>query len=625
MMMNPNRITGRHAITLSALGLLGLLAGCNSDDNSKATPAIPDEPFSLNILHINDHHSHLKAASSELTLGGKTTQVEMGGFPRVTALAKSLAASKTHPLMLHGGDAITGDLYYTLFQGEADAKLMNTLCFDAFVVGNHEFDNGDAGLKTFLDFLHQGSCQTPVLAANVEPESGVSPLAPAAGSYLQPYLIKEYGQQKIGIIGIATGTKTQSSSSPDATTKFSDETTTAQRYIDELKQKGINKIVLLSHYGLDGDKRMAAALKGVDVIIGGDSHSLLGSGFKALGLNPEGEYPIQLTNADGDKVCVAQAWQYADLLGELDIDFDAKGVVSRCQGTPHLLLGDTFKQKDNTGAYVALSGDALTAVQAEVTTNPLLDIVVPDSEAQTLLDDYAKQVTEKTSAVIGTASEDLCLSRIPGDKRSAICAQTDTNAHGSDISNQVAQAFLTMSQEAEIAIQNAGGVRTDIPAGNITIGSAYTLLPFANTLTNLSMTGAEIRKVLNEAVDYSFDASGSTGSYPYAAGLRFDVDRSRPAGSRLYNLETKVKGSSQWTPLDESRTYKVVTNSFTALGKDNYLTFATVTARGDAVNTYLDYAQSFVDYVKQKGSLGKPAAEDYSTQHFYDASGVLQQ
>jgi len=344
-----------------------------------------------------------------------------------------------------------------------------------------------------------------------------------------------------------------------------------------------------------------------------------------LGLNPEGEYPIQLTNADGDKVCVAQAWQYADLLGELDIDFDAKGVVSHCQGTPHLLLGDTFKQKDDTGTYVALSGDALAAIQAEVTTNSLLDIVIPDTEAQTLLDDYAKQVTEKTSAVIGTASESLCLSRIPGDKRSAICAQADTNAHGSDISNQVAQAFLTMSQEAEIAIQNAGGVRTDIAAGNITIGSAYTLLPFANTLTNLSMTGAEIRKVLNEAVDYSFDASGSTGSYPYAAGLRFDVDRSRPAGSRLYNLETKVKGSSQWTPLDESRTYKVVTNSFTALGKDNYLTFAIVTARGDAVNTYLDYAQSFVDYVKQKGTLGKPAAEDYSTQHFYDASGVLQQ
>ena len=625
MMMNPNRIPGRQAITLSALGLLGLLAGCNSDDNSKATPAIPDEPFSLNILHINDHHSHLKAASSELTLGGKTTQVEMGGFPRVTALAKSLAASKTHPLTLHGGDAITGDLYYTLFQGEADAKLMNTLCFDALVVGNHEFDNGDAGLKTFLDFLHQGSCQTPVLAANVEPESGVSPLAPAAGNYLQPYLIKEYGQQKIGIIGIATGTKTQSSSSPDATTKFSDETTTAQRYIDELKQKGINKIVLLSHYGLDGDKRMSAALKGVDVIIGGDSHSLLGSGFTALGLNPEGEYPLQLTNADGDKVCVAQAWQYASLLGELDIDFDAKGVITRCQGTPHLLLGETFKQKDDTGAYVALSGDALTAVQAEVATNPLLDIVVPDSEAQTLLDDYAKQVTDKTSAVIGTASEDLCLSRIPGDKRSAICTQAETNAHGSDISNQVAQAFLAMSQEAEIAIQNGGGVRTDIAAGNITIGSAYTLLPFANTLTNLSMSGAEIRKVLNEAVDYSFDASGSTGSYPYAAGLRFDVDRSRPAGSRLFNLETKVKGSSQWTPLDESHTYKVVTNSFTALGKDNYLTFATVTARGDAVNTYLDYAQSFVDYVKQKGTLGKPAAEDYSTQHFYDASGVLQQ
>lgn len=606
---------------LAAGGTLCLLTGCHDSD----TPAgATSAPFTLNILHINDHHSHLAPASSTLTLDGSATQVELGGFPRVTALAKQLAASQAHPLLLHAGDAITGDLYYTLFKGAADAALMNTLCFDAMVVGNHEFDNGDAGLKTFIDHLHAGDCQTPVLAANVVPAQGVSPLNPDSGSLLSPYVIKEYGEQKVGIIGIATGLKTQSSSSPDASTQFLDETTTAQRYIDELKEKGVNKIVLLSHYGYGEDQAMATKLKGVDVIIDGDSHTLLGERFKDVGLNPEGPYPSQTRDADGNKVCVAQAWQYADALGELNVTFDGNGKVTACDGTPHLLLGERFSQPDADGNSVALSGDALTQITAWVNDNPLLDIVTPDPAAQTLLEDYAGQVDAMKAEVIGQADQDLCLSRIPGDNRSALCDSADTRGHGADISNLVAQAFLAMSVEAQIAIQNAGGVRTDVAAGDISIGTAYTLLPFANTLTNLDMTGAEIRQVLNQAVDYAFDPNGSTGSYPYAAGLRFDVDRSRAEGARLFNIQTRIKGSQDWVALDDSARYRVVTNSFTAQGKDNYLTFGTVSADGRAVDTYLDYAQSFVDYVKHQGSLSKPAEEDYSTQHFYDADGVLQ-
>jgi len=612
----------RATLTLAAASVLGLLVACNDSNKDEQTSA---SSFTLNILHINDHHSHLAPATSTLTLGGTATQVEMGGFPRITALARQLAAQQTHSLLLHAGDAITGDLYYTLFQGEADAALMNTLCFDAMVAGNHEFDNGDAGLKRFIDALHSGDCQTPLLAANVVPEAGVSPLAPASGSLLQPYLIKEYGDERVGIIGIATSLKTKSSSSPDDSTQFLDETSTAQQYIDELQAKGVNKIVLLSHYGYDEDQAMAAKLTGVDVIIDGDSHTLLGEGFSELGLNPAGAYPTQLTDAAGQPVCLAQAWQYANVLGELNVTFDGQGVVQSCGGTPHLLLGDSFKQKDAEGNYVALSGEALTQITRLVDEHPLLSRISPDDEAQALLTDFASQVEAMKAEVIGSATEDLCLSRIPGDNRSAICDASATRAHGADISNLVAQAFLAMSKDAQIAIQNAGGVRTDVAAGDISIGTAYTLLPFANTLTNLDMTGAEIRQVLNEAVDYAFNPDGSTGSYPYAAGLRFDVDRSRAEGARLFNIETRVKGSGEWVALDDSARYQVVTNSFTAQGKDNYLTFGTVSADGRAVKTYLDYAQSFVDYVKAQGSLSKPAADEYSTQHFYDADGVLQQ
>ena len=95
----------------------------------------------------------------------------------VTALPgrAALATPGRNVLKLHAGDAITGDLYYTQSEGQADAELMNTACFDAFAIGNHEFDGGDAGLVKFIDYLHAGACKTPVLSANIGPAAGSAP------------------------------------------------------------------------------------------------------------------------------------------------------------------------------------------------------------------------------------------------------------------------------------------------------------------------------------------------------------------------------------------------------------------------------------------------------------------
>ena len=107
-------------------------------------------PLSLTILHINDHHSHLEPdQSANLKLNGKSTRVEIGGFSRVVQKFKELEQGKSNVIKIHAGDAMTGDLYYTLFQGAADAALMNEVCFDFFVLGNHEFDSGDLGSSNF--------------------------------------------------------------------------------------------------------------------------------------------------------------------------------------------------------------------------------------------------------------------------------------------------------------------------------------------------------------------------------------------------------------------------------------------------------------------------------------------
>lgn len=616
-------------MTLPALAVLALLnAGCSDDDddNNSPTPENGDsQPFSMRILHINDHHSHLESESATLTLAGADTDVEMGGFPRVTAKMRELEAAGDNLLKLHAGDAITGTLYYTLFEGQADAELMNDVCFDAFVVGNHEFDGGDAGLKTFLDFLNSGSCGTVTLGANVVPQVG-TPLAPNSETdYIKPYMVKDLDGEKVGIIGIDIAAKTQNSSSPLETTQFLDETQTSQQYIDELKEQGINKIVLLTHNQYGRDIAMSGQLTDVDVIIDGDSHTLLGNTFADLGLSPEGPYPTLTTDKNGNTVCIAQAWQYANIVGELAIEFDPDGVISSCTGTPHLLLGDTFERDDAEGNSAVLAGEDQQAVLDDIASLDEVSVVTPDASAAAILARYADQVDTLQQEVIGTAPADLCFERIPGQGRSEIAGCTAlTNAQGSDISNIVALAFKEQSIEADIAIQNGGGVRIDIPAGDITIGDAYTLLPFANTLYNLQMTGAQIRQVLEESLDFALSPNGSTGAYPYASGLRWDVDATQPMGSRIQNLAYKAKTASEWSALDEQAQYTVVTNSFVAAGRDGYLTFGTI-AEDKRVDTYLDYAQAFVDYVKRVQVVEKLPLDEYSTQSFRNSDGELQE
>ena len=571
----------------------------------------------LTILHMNDHHSHLRADRGvDLVLGGEKTRVRSGGFPALAAKFSALESKNANVLKLHAGDAITGDLYYTLFKGEADAALMNHVCFDAFALGNHEFDDGDAGLARFLDFLGRGDCNTAILAANILPEVGVSPLARnSATDYFTPHKIFTLEAGKVGVIGIDIATKTKQSSSPDETTKFTDELATAAAQIAALQAQGIERIVLLTHYQYRNDLALAKALSGVDVIIGGDSHTLLGD-FTALGRSSEGPYPTIVTGADGQKVCVAHAWQYSQILGELLVNFNDDGTVRDCSGTPHMLIADSFKRRDESGTRVEVEGEARTAILESIAAHPNLAIIIEDAEAANLLASFSDQVDALKANIIGTAEETLCLERIPGQGKSKLCDASQTAAQGSDISNLVAHAFRDMSRTGDIAIQNGGGVRVDVAQGPFSIGDAYQLLPFANTLVELQMTGTEIKAVLEEALDYALNPEGSTGAFPYAAGLRWDIDASKPKGSRFTAISYKGPHDRQWTPLAPLRTYRLITNNYIAGGRDGYLTFAAVAKDGRMTDTYLDYAQSFVNYVQEKGSFGKLDKADYSTQSY---------
>ena len=115
------------------------LVGCNSDSDKKEEDTSADSRLTLSIAHVNDHHSQLEPfAGTSMRLDGKDMQVELGGFSRLTTLFAEAEEQFPNLIKLHAGDAITGTLYYTFYQGEADAQMMNTVCFDAFALGNHE-------------------------------------------------------------------------------------------------------------------------------------------------------------------------------------------------------------------------------------------------------------------------------------------------------------------------------------------------------------------------------------------------------------------------------------------------------------------------------------------------------
>lgn len=612
------------------LAVATVLSGCNGSDNQDS-----GEPLSLTLLHMNDHHSHLRADQfdydvSALTLSATTeagdavseVEVSFGGFPMLKTLFDQTVSENSNVLKIHAGDAITGTLYYTLFNGSADASMMNQICFDVFALGNHEFDGGDSGLASFLDYLNGGSCGTPTLAANVVPAA----TSAIQSGYLQPYIVKDVEGQKVGLIGLDIAQKTKESSRPDEGTLFLDEQTTAQKYIDELKAQGVNKIILVTHVQYEKDRELARNLSGVDVIVGGDSHTLLGDEtFDQLGFNRSGDYPTIETNADGDQVCVAQAWEYAHLMGKLDVRFDRDGKVTACSGMPVMPIEARYSYEFADGDHRELDASDTQLVSQALTSHDELVVVTPDGATEQLLAGFDSELDVLKQQVIGSVSDNLCLERWPGQGRSALCDVSETYAQGSDISNIVAKAFMTVTPTADIAIQNGGGVRVDVASGDYTIADAYTLLPFSNTLVTLEMSGAQIIQVLEEALANTLDNEGSSGSYPYASGLRFNVDASASFGNRISSVQVNPRISSEWTDIDPQSTYTVVTNDFIASGRDGYDTLGVVYDQGDFTNTYTEYAQGFIDYMKQLTeqslTLTRLPPSEYSTQSYTGRDG----
>jgi 5'-nucleotidase len=558
------------------------LAFCSPDVNGSP------EDFRLTIMHVNDTHAHLAPVELGIHFKGRQVYLDVGGFPRLASKVSKVRKTRRHSLLLHGGDVFQGTIYFSRYGGKANAEFMNLIGFDAMVVGNHEFDKDSEVLARFID-----ATKFPVLGANID----LSGDAILQGRVL-PWVIKEFDGQKVAIIGLAPP-ETPFISNPNDSLFFQDPVRTARRIVTDLESKGIDKIIVLSHIGYERDVGLAKGVDGIDVIVGGHSHTLLGH-FEDLGIASKGPYPTVVSTPSGGRAFVIQAWDWTKVIGVLDLVFDEKGMVTRWEGNPVIISAETFWIKDDEGGKVALRGNQEARLRKFIASSPLIETLPENRTVGKRLAFYDSGIGNLRSEVIAKVQEHLFHTWIPEKTRKKSMYAI---IRGSHIAPLVAESMLWKGRSAgfdvQAVIQNAGGIRSDIPKGTLTAAQVYELLPFGNTLHLFKLTGRQIRTALETG------ASRGGGAFPYVAGIRYYVDMKRKKGHRIILVEIKPP-DRPWHAIDEKAHYLVGTNSYLASGGDGYRVFKKTTAyRYDT--GFLD-AKIFIEYAKHVAVLHRPSS-----------------
>ncbi|WOX51416.1 bifunctional metallophosphatase/5'-nucleotidase [Aeromonas sp. CD] len=562
-------------------------------------PGNEGQPFVLTLAHMNDTHSQFDPVNAELKgpIFGKqgetdTLYTRFGGYPRLLTMAKSFQAdalAKNQPiLLLHGGDAWQGSGYFKLNEGMANAELLSQFGLDAMALGNHEFDLDNQKLARFIQGVN-----FPVLAANLDTRDDPD-LRHAAN--LKPFVIYAFdgnqkspvsdlnnlpqGKQLVAVMGLVL--EDMANISPNVgKLRFGNEITSAQATVDLLRQHGINQIVALTHIGNQRDLALAAKVNGIDAIVGGHSHSLLGD-FRNIGWGNTGEYAQLVTNPDGvGMTCVVQAGSYAQAIGLAQVSFDAQGRVIACKGQNQLLASrDFFADPARKQALdEASSKQAAKFIDAQ----PNLVTVDEDPRLRGIIDSHYKPALEQAfGPVIATLPAALQNARRPGDNGS--------DSHGSDVAPLVAEGQYYWANTPAVqaltggpvhfALLAVGGVRADLPAGELREGdAALTLLPFKNQLSVLTLTGADVRALLTETITATLPASAHAGKFPYGGHLRYTFTETTPGKRGALTQLQWQDADGQWQDLVDATRYRVVMNAYSANGNDGWQALARAQAQ----------------------------------------------
>lgn len=504
------------------------------------------DDFSIGLMHTNDTHANLDKTPKRATV--------------IKELRAAYRAEGKPSLLLDAGDVFSGTLYFNKFLGQADLELMNYMKYDMMTFGNHEFDLGDTdnniALKNFVT-----AAKFPFITANVDFSKNKSfnglqkktiTAGPERGKIYQG-IIKEYKGQKIGFFGLTTE-ETKDIASP-GTVAFANYIASAKAAVKKLEDRGVNKIVALTHIGfddneaIDNDQLLARNVDGIDVIVGGHSHTKL-------------EKPVVVDETvvpgKAEPTIIAQAYQYGDFLGNLDLTFDYKGKLTEYNGS----LIDVSTAKE-------------------------------DVRAAEILKPYADQIAELKNEEVGAN----IVNALP-NPRGEISVRNSETALGNLITDGMLKKAKEYNKDTVIAMQNGGGIRAAIDAGPLTVGEVLTTLPFGNTLATAKMTGEEIKNLLEISVGV---APKENGGFLHVSGMKFEYDSTKAAGERVTKME--VKNGDTYDLIDPAKTYVLATNAFTAKGGDGLTPFATAYKEGRVTDLGLSDWENLRDFTKSLGEV----------------------
>lgn len=435
----------------------------------------------ITISHTNDVHGHIDESKSSGEFG----------YAKLATLMKEWRQENKNFLLIDAGDVTQGTVFANQFKGESIAPILNALDYDLTIPGNHEFDFGLEQLLKNKELI-----KAPMVNSSVTKEDG--------SNLFTPSFITEVGGLKLAFFSVLTQ-ETPILTHPDNVKglTFQDPVEIARKLVPELKKQA-DRVILVSHAGYDVDLNIAKSVSGIDLIIGGHSHTKL-------------EQPVIVNGT-----YITQDWEYGKSLAREDLYYYKNELVS---------LNGGLKQYDEK--------------------------VEPDPQIAGLVKEVTGKIDDVLNVVIGKSGVDL-----EGDR-------TIVRKKESNLGNFITDAMLAKTKsfpgyEADIALTNGGGIRTQVKAGDITKKMLYDVLPFPNTVVIIDATGSELKAALENGVS---QVETGAGRFPQISGMSFEWDPSQPAGSRVSNV--KIGGEE----LDLGKTYKLATNDFVAVGGDGYEMF----------------------------------------------------
>lgn len=438
------------------------------------------------VLHTNDFHGYLLSTTD-------ANKNNVAGAAREATIVDNVRSTfgSSHVLLVDAGDAIQGATIANLFQGRDVIEVYNDMGYNVATLGNHEWDYGQDVLKERIAQAHFDYINANVLGVNLGWKANI---------------IKNIDGINVGLFGIVTS-DLPSIVTPSSLTNVTveDPLAAAKEQVTALKGQGANYIIALSHCGYDNggaplDPAIAAGAPGIDLIVGGHSHTVL------------------LKAAMVGKTMIVQTGTAAAYVGKEVVDFTMyKGRIT-----------------DRTTSY------ELVATSSAVPEDPAIKAII---------DGYNNQLKEKLGVVIGKA-----LVALGGERADVRTKETNLGNYVTD--------WMRTSTGADIAFEDGGSIRVSIPAGNITVGDVYNVLPFDNILEVLEVKGS----LLKEALENSVGAyPAQSGAFAQISGFSFTFDPSKPKGSRVVSMTKDGK------PMDMDATYKLCVQDYTALGGDGYV------------------------------------------------------